>query len=113
MPQYQSHKLKLLAVSAPTRLPNLPNVPTLKEAGLDFVRFGWLGICTAQGTPQPIIDRLNRETSEIVAMREYKTLIEDAGEIALSSTPAELGRIITGTLDDVAATIQEFGLQLQ
>ena len=112
-PQYQSHELKLLAVSAPARLPNLPNVPTLREAGLDFVRFGWLGICAAQGTPQPIIDRLNRETSEIVAMHEYKTLLENAGETALSSTPAELGRVIKQTLDEVAATIQEFGLQLE
>jgi tripartite-type tricarboxylate transporter receptor subunit TctC len=61
MPQYQSGQLELLAVSAPTRLPNAPHVPTLKEAGLDYVRFGWLGICAAEGTPQPIIDRLNRE----------------------------------------------------
>jgi tripartite-type tricarboxylate transporter receptor subunit TctC len=113
MPQYQSRQLKLLAVSAPARLPNLPDVPTLKEAGLDYVRFGWLGLCAAHGTPQPIIDRLNRETSEIVAMHEYKTLIENSGEIALSSTPAELGRVIKQTLDDVAATIQEFGLQLE
>jgi tripartite-type tricarboxylate transporter receptor subunit TctC len=111
MPQYQSRQLKLLAISAPSRLTNLPDVPTLKEAGLDYIRFGWLGICAAEGTPRPIVDRLNREIPEIVAMSEYKTLIENTGEIALSSTPAQLGQIITQTLEDVATTIREFGLQ--
>src|SRR5215471_19422921 len=90
MPQYESGQLKLLAVSAPTRLPNAPQVPTLKEAGIDYVRFGWLGICAAAGTPQPIIDRLNREiasiVASIVAMPEYRTMIENSGEIAISST---------------------------
>jgi tripartite-type tricarboxylate transporter receptor subunit TctC len=111
MPQYESGQLKLLAVSAPTRLPNAPQVPTLKEAGIDYVRFGWLGICAAAGTPQPIIDRLNREIASIVAMPEYKTMIEYSGEIAISSTPQQLAQVIKQTLDDVMATIQEFGLQ--
>ena len=111
MPQYQSGQLKLLAVSAPSRLPNAPEVPTLKEAGIDYVRFGWLGICAGAGTPRPVIDRLNREIAQIVAMPEYKTMIENSGEIAVSSTPEELGAVIAQTLDDVTATIREFGLQ--
>jgi len=110
-PQYQSWQLKLLAVSAPTRLPSAPEIPTLKEAGLEYVRFGWLGICAGQGTPQPIIDRLNREIAPIVAMAEYRALIENSGEIAISSTPQELGRVIGQTLDEAAATIAEFKLQ--
>src|SRR5215472_1980657 len=111
MPQYESGQLKLLAVSAPERLPNAPQVPTLKETGIDYVRFGWLGICAAEGTPQPIIDRLNREIATIVAMPEYKTIIESAGSIAASSTPEQLKDVIKQTLDDVVATIREFGLQ--
>jgi tripartite-type tricarboxylate transporter receptor subunit TctC len=111
MPQYQSGQLKLLAVSAPTRLPNAPQVPTLKEAGLDYVRFGWLGICAAEGTPQPIIDRLNREIALIIAMPEYKNMIENSGEIAISSTPEQLRQVIQQTLDELMATILEFGLR--
>jgi tripartite-type tricarboxylate transporter receptor subunit TctC len=111
MPQYQSGDIKLIAVSAPTRLASAPEIPTLMEAGLDYVRFGWLGICAAQGTPQPIIDRLNREIAPIVAMPEYKTLIETSGEIAMSSTPDELGQVIRQTLDEATATILEFKLQ--
>ena len=111
VPQYESKQLRVLAVSAPERLQRLPQVPTLKEAGIDYVRFGWLGICAAEGTPQPIIDRLNREVVSIVATPEYTTMIENAGSIAMSSTPGQLGQVIKQTLDDVATTIQEFGLQ--
>src|SRR5262249_62036398 len=45
VPQYQAGQLKILAVSAPERLPNLAEIPTVTERGIDFVRFGWLGIC--------------------------------------------------------------------
>lgn len=111
MPQYESGQLKLLAVTAPTRLHNAPQVPILKEVGIDYVRFGWLGICAAEGTPQPIIDRLNREIAAVVATADYKGMIESAGSLAVSSSPDELGQLIRQTFDDVAATIREFGLQ--
>jgi tripartite-type tricarboxylate transporter receptor subunit TctC len=111
VPQYQSGQIKLLAVSAPARLPSVPQIPTLKEVGLDYVRFGWLGICAGEGTPQPIVDRLNREIAPIVALPEYKALLESAGEIAIASTPEELGRVMNRTLDEAAATITEFKLQ--
>lgn len=113
VPHYESKQLRLLAVSAPERLERLPQIPTLKEAGIDYVRFGWLGVCVGEGTPRPIIDLLNGEIAAIVATPEYKTMIESAGSIAISSTPAQLKRVIQQTLDDVTATIQEFGLQQQ
>jgi tripartite-type tricarboxylate transporter receptor subunit TctC len=111
VPPYENKQLRLLAVSSRDRLERLPQVPTLKETGIDYVRFGWLGICAGEGTPQPIIDLLNGRIAAIVATPEYKTMIENAGSIAVSSTPAQLGRVIHQTLDEVAATIQEFGLQ--
>jgi tripartite-type tricarboxylate transporter receptor subunit TctC len=107
MPQYESGQLKLLAVTAPARLENAPQIPTLNEVGIDYVRFGWLGICAAGGTPQPIIDRLNRDIVSVVAAADYKNMIETAGSIAVSSTPAQLRDVINQTRDDAAATIQE------
>jgi tripartite-type tricarboxylate transporter receptor subunit TctC len=109
--QYEAKQLKILAVSSPERLQNLSVIPTLKEKGVDFVRFGWLGICTGAGTPQPVIDRLNRELVAIVATPDYRAIIEKAGSIAVSSTPAELRQVIVQTLDDVATSVREFGLQ--
>jgi tripartite-type tricarboxylate transporter receptor subunit TctC len=111
VPQYQQKQLKLLATTSPTRIPSIPDVPTLKEKGIDYVRFGWLGFCAAKGTPQPILDRLNKEIGKIVAMREYRDLIEKGGSLPEASTPEQLGQIITQTVTDVEGTIKEFGLQ--
>jgi len=111
MPQYQSKQIKILATTSPQRLANLPEVPTVREKGINFVRFGWLGVCAANGTPASIIKTLHDKIVPIVAMPEYHALIENGGSIAISSTPEELGTVIKKTSDDVTASIQEFGMQ--
>ena len=112
MQQYQSKLLKIIAVSSPERLKNAPEIPTLIDRGLNYVRFGWLGICAGAGTPQPIVDLIQRHVATIVASAEYRALIEKAGSLPMSSTPAELRQVITQTLDEVAASIREFGMQV-
>ena len=112
VPQYEAKQLKILAVSAPQRLNNLPDIPTLTEKGIDFVRFGWLGICAGAGTPQPIIDRLHRD---IVDHRRHARIPRDDREGGLHrgivDAGANCGKLITQTLDEVASSIREFGLQ--
>jgi tripartite-type tricarboxylate transporter receptor subunit TctC len=98
-------------VSSPQRLEVAPEIPTMAEKGYNFVRFGWLGICAGAGTPQPIIDLLNRHIVAIVANPAYQALIEKAGSIPISSSPEELATVLTRTVDDVASTIREFGMQ--
>lgn len=111
MPYHAQKQLKILAVSSPERLAVAPDVPALKEKGLEFVRFGFLALCAKHGTPQPIVDRLNKDVRAIVEMPDYRALIEKGGSIPASSTPDELRQIITKTYDDVASTIREFGMQ--
>jgi len=111
MPQYQAKQLKIIATTSPERLKILPEVPTVKEKGFDFVRFGWLGVCAGSGTPEPITKTLDEQIVSIVATAQYRALIENAGSIAVSSTPAELGAIINKTVEDVAPAVLEFGLQ--
>jgi tripartite-type tricarboxylate transporter receptor subunit TctC len=111
MSQYRAKQLKILATTSPERLQNMPEVPTLKEQGFDFVRFGWLGVCAGSGTPEPILKTLNEDITQIVATPGYRTLIESAGSIAVSATPQEFAAVIQKTLDDAVPTIQEFGLQ--
>jgi len=113
MQQYQSKLLKIIAVSSPERLKSAPEIPTLIDRGLNYVRFGWLGICAGAGTPQPIVDLIQRHVATIVASAEYRALIEKAGSLPVSSTPAELRQVITQTLDEVAASIREFGMQVE
>jgi tripartite-type tricarboxylate transporter receptor subunit TctC len=109
--QYQAKQLKIIATTSPERLKTLPEVPTMKEQGFDFVRFGWLGVCAGSGTPEPIVKTLNEHIIAIVGSPEFHALIENAGSIAESSTPQGFGAVIQKTLDDVVPTVQEFGLQ--
>jgi tripartite-type tricarboxylate transporter receptor subunit TctC len=111
LPQYQSKQLKILAMTSPERVASLPEVPALREFGINFDRFGWLGVCAPAGTPEAIIKTLHDRIAPIVASAEYRALVDNAGTIAVSSTPAELGGIMTKTLDDTAASVKEFGMQ--
>ena len=110
--QYQAKQLKIIAATSPERLKSLPDVPTMKESGFDFVRFGWLGVCAGTGTPEPILNTLNEHIVSIVGSPEFHTLIENAGSIAESSTRPGFAATIQKTLDDVVPTVQEFGLQV-
>jgi tripartite-type tricarboxylate transporter receptor subunit TctC len=111
MSQYRSKKMKILAVTSPERLKQLPELPTITEKGIHYVRFGWLGICAPAGTPKEVVDLLNREIATVVATPDYRALIENAGSVPISSTPAELRKVMTQTVDEVASTIREFGMQ--
>jgi tripartite-type tricarboxylate transporter receptor subunit TctC len=104
-------KLKLLAVTSPERLGVAPEVPTLKEKGLPFVRFGWLGICAPSGTPRPVVSLLNRQIGTIVRSADYREMIEKAGSIPVASTPEELGDTLAETYEQTARISREFGLQ--
>jgi tripartite-type tricarboxylate transporter receptor subunit TctC len=111
LPHYREKQLKIIGVTSPERLNVLPDVPTLTEAGINFIRSGWLGVCAPAGTPAPIVELLNRRIAPIVRSGDYRTLIETAGSIAASSTPEELAAIMDQTLAEVAPTIIEFHLE--
>jgi tripartite-type tricarboxylate transporter receptor subunit TctC len=111
LPQYKAGRVRVLAVTSAERLAAAPDVPTLGEKGLSFLRFGWLGLCGGAGTPQPIISLLNRQVGAIVKSAEYRDLIEKAGSVALSSSPEELAKILADTYEQTAVIAREFGLQ--
>jgi tripartite-type tricarboxylate transporter receptor subunit TctC len=111
LPLHNSKELKVIALTSPERLANAKDIPTLTEKKIPYVRFGWLGICAREGTPQPIVAELNRHIASIVALPEYRQMIEKGGSIPEASSPADLGKVIIQTREEVASTIQEFGLQ--
>ncbi len=111
LPNHTAKQLKILATTSPQRLKGMSDVPTLREKGIDYVRYGFLGVCAPQGTPQAMVDLLNRHIVSIVAAPDYRDLIEKGGSLPESSNPAGLGQVIAQTVDDVAATIREYGMQ--
>jgi tripartite-type tricarboxylate transporter receptor subunit TctC len=68
MPQVQAGKMKALAVSTAKRVPQIPNVPTFREAGLPMDGSAWIGLVAPGATPAPIVQRLNQEF--VAAMRD-------------------------------------------
>jgi tripartite-type tricarboxylate transporter receptor subunit TctC len=72
---------------------------------------GGVGLWPGAPTPEPIIKTLNEHIVAIVAMPDYRALIENAGSIAIAATPQEFSAVMQKTLDDVTPAVQEFGLQ--
>jgi tripartite-type tricarboxylate transporter receptor subunit TctC len=87
----QAGKMRALAVTGNTRMPSLPNVPTVQEAiGLaDFDVRTWFGLAAPAGVPRTIIDRLNAEVLRAVAVPEVRARLEQMGGEVRPSTPQE------------------------
>ena len=82
--------LKALATSASKRIPELPDVPTVKELGLPSLELeGWNGIFAPAKTPKDIIERLNKEVIAAVRHPDVVKRLNDLGAEAVGSTPAE------------------------
>jgi len=112
MPFYESKKIKMLALTGAERSAVVPKVPTLKESGIPFVAYGWLGVCAGSGTPDNIIKLLNQKVVQAVSSPEYQTFIRNSGSIPSSSTPAEFLSVINDSVAQAAPIIEEFGLKI-
>ncbi|MBY4594133.1 tripartite tricarboxylate transporter substrate binding protein [bacterium BD-1] len=64
MGQIRGGKLRLLAVSSATRAPNLPDVPTLKEQGVNVAMTQWYGLAAPKGTPAEVIEHITRAVKQ-------------------------------------------------
>jgi tripartite-type tricarboxylate transporter receptor subunit TctC len=93
LPQYQTGKIRVLATTAPQRLPSLPDVPTLAELGFpDVIATGWFAVAAPAGTPAAIIDRLNAEIVAGLATEATKTRLAALGFDPAPMTPAQTAK---------------------
>jgi tripartite-type tricarboxylate transporter receptor subunit TctC len=109
IPYYQQKQLKILGVSSTERLAAVPDVPTLREQGVDFVRFGWLGICAGKGTPPDVIARLNREINAALADPAIAARLKALGTTVMPGTPADFARLITEDTAKWAEVVKRSG----
>jgi tripartite-type tricarboxylate transporter receptor subunit TctC len=113
VPLKNSDKVRLLAVADTKRSPVLPNVPTFAEEGLPgVVSVVWNGILVRRGTPQAIVDRLNREMGVILKSPSFRQPLEKQGYEVLSSTPAEFEALIKKDLANMHKLTKEAGMKL-
>jgi len=106
-------KLRPLAVSGSSRSPQLPDVPTLAEAGLPgYSAYVWMGLLAPKGTPASIIERLHRELKIALAAPEVKNFFAEAGIEIAGSTPAEFDAYFREERDRWARIIRETGAKI-
>lgn len=92
LPNAQANNLKVIMVLDSKRHPLLPGAPTSAEAGYaDFIGTFWGGMAAPAGTPQPIIDRLNKEVNELIKTPEFVKLLANLTFSPVGGTPARLG----------------------
>ena len=113
LPQVRSGKLKALAIGSPTRLALLPDVPTVAESGYPgYDAVGWGAIFVPNGTPQPIIDKLNAAIAKIVTLPEVKKQFEEQGTEGASSTQAEMATLLREEYARLGALAKSIGLRV-
>ncbi|MBL8381099.1 MAG: tripartite tricarboxylate transporter substrate binding protein [Burkholderiales bacterium] len=101
-------KLRALAVTGETRSKQLPDVPTLDEAGVKgYSAYVWMGLAAPKGTPDAIVARLNREVLAALSADDVRTYFDNASIEPAGSTPAEFGSFFRAEKDRWARVIRE------
>ena len=111
IPLHEGKKVKIVGMTSPERLAIAPDVPTLKEQGVEIVNYGWWGVCAATGTPKPVLETLNRHVAAAVASNDFKSVIGKTGVIPVSSTIDEFAAIIADTAKEAGIMIRELGIE--
>jgi tripartite-type tricarboxylate transporter receptor subunit TctC len=103
--------LRVLAVTPAQRIPTMPDVPTLAEAGVPGYEFAsWVAAFAPARTPADILARLNREIVAIVSSEDGQRASQNVGLIARTSTPDELRRFQEQQITLLTRLAQEAGL---
>ncbi len=92
-------KLRALAVTSDQRMPAYPQVPTLKEQGIDLAVNLWAGVFAPAGTPAPIVKRLEEEVARIMRLPETQERLAKLDIRPVGGTSAELGRTLAQEID--------------
>ena len=80
MPHIKSGKFRPLAVTSPQRSPELPNVPTIAEAGYPAAEMTtWYGLFVTGGTPKPIVDKLHAELQRVLKLPDVQSKLKGLG----------------------------------
>jgi len=114
IPIVRANKLRPLAVLSERREPALPDVPTMKESGVDdFVVPIWYGILAPAGTPREIVNRLNSEIHKALASADLKQRLANSGVEPLVSTPEHFAAFIKSEIVRYAKVIKDAGIKIE
>jgi tripartite-type tricarboxylate transporter receptor subunit TctC len=98
LPQVKSGTVRALAVAAPTRMEELPDVPTLQEAGADVDAVLWSGIFVSKGTPAAIVKKLEGELMRIAALPDVIARLKPLGIDTVGNSSDAFAKILAADI---------------
>lgn len=114
MPHIKSGSLKPIAVSTASRLPTLPNVPTMAESGVPgFEAVSWIGAVVPAGTPKEIIRKINTDMVAVLNMPDVKEKLAASGAELKPGTPEQLAEHIRKEIDKWGKAVKASGAQAE
>jgi tripartite-type tricarboxylate transporter receptor subunit TctC len=102
-------KLRPLAVTTRARSKALPEVPTMAEAGTSFEQTVWFGLFAPAGTPAAIVDRMNKETAEVLKDASFIEKLNATGASPWITSPAEMKSFVNTEIDKWVKVARESG----
>jgi tripartite-type tricarboxylate transporter receptor subunit TctC len=111
LPHARSGGYRALAVLAPQRTPALPDVPTMGETIKGYEVSTWSGIGVPKGTPQAIVERLNRETNAGLKDPTVTARLAQVGALPIIASPDEMRARIAADIEKWAKVIKAAGIQ--
>jgi tripartite-type tricarboxylate transporter receptor subunit TctC len=110
IPHMKSGRLIALGVSTAQRSPEMPEVPTIAEAGVPgFEARVWIGLLAPAGTPPEIVGKLNGEIAKLMRTEEVKKLLLPTGMEPDSDSPAQFGSFLKEDYDKWGKVVRESG----
>ena len=114
MAQVPAGRLKALAVTTSKRIPQLPDVPTMQEAGVPGYNASvWLGLLAPAGTPKEVVMKLNAEIAKVLSAADTKKELYAAGVETDISSPEALNTLMVQELDRWGKVIKDAGITMQ
>ena len=108
LPHIKAGKLRALAITTNKRSVALPDVPTLDESGLKGFNLGtWFGVLAPAATPQPIVERVNKEIVRIVNLPDFKKKMDEIGAEPIGNSPEQMARQIKEDTDRFAKLVKD------
>ena len=112
MPHIKSGKMRALATTGAKRMSILPELPTVAEAGLKgYENSTWSALGMAARTPQPVIERLNKEINVILQMPEVQEAARADGSMITGGTPEQFREILKSELAKFGRLIKQAGIK--
>jgi tripartite-type tricarboxylate transporter receptor subunit TctC len=110
IPHMKSGRLIALGVSTAQRSPEMPEVPTIAEAGVPgYEARVWIGLLAPAGTPGEIVGKLNGEIAKLIRADEVRKLLAPTGMEPDPDTPAQFGAFLKEDYDKWGKVVRESG----